>query len=310
MNSLVKENILRYNRQPQLTSAFEYQLDALIEKEIFNNDIATLTGKIVEELSQYREESGISKVYLGISGGIDSALTAALFKRAGYMVTGVTMPIIQKQEETDRGFEVCAKLGIDHINKDLSQVYTQIHDGFMDKVEMDRNGLVRAGNLRARTRMMYLYDLANKHGGFVASTDNLSELAAGFWTLHGDVGDVAPIQSLTKSWEVPAMAEFLCVPNSVIEAVPTDGLGITASDEDSFGFSYLEFDLVLLNLMYTDMSPWAETPEDQRIVNAVKDKIRTTTFKRANPVNLNHPLDSGRFGRLQDIDKSLRHGNL
>ena len=62
--------------------------------------------------------------------------------------------------------------------------------------------------------MATLYNMAASHGGLVAGTDNYSELTAGFWTLHGDVGDISPIQSLLKSWEVPYLAKSLGVPRS------------------------------------------------------------------------------------------------
>jgi nicotinamide-nucleotide amidase len=267
----------------------------------------------MNDLKAYSEQSGISTVIMGISGGIDSALTAALFKKAGYFVTGVLLPIHQNESETARGREVCTRLGIQCLEKDLTHAYTDMIFYLRRDVDTlikqdDRASAMRRGNIRARLRMMTLYNLASLHQGFVASTDNFSELAAGFWTLHGDVGDVAPIQSLTKSWEVPAMAEFLGVPHSVIEAVPTDGLGITDSDEASFGFSYLEFDIVLLSMMYDDVEKLTATAQDAQIVDTVRDKIHSTGFKRANPVNLTHPQFPDRFLRLDVIDKNIRQG--
>ena len=195
---------------------------------------------------------------MGVSGGIDSALTAALFKNAGWNVTGLTLPIHQNTEETDRGIEACESLGINHLQVDLTQAFESYLQHATEEADAelhtrdfyeDKNARIRGGNIRARLRMITLYNQASLHKGIVGSTDNFSELAAGFWTLHGDVGDVAPIQSLTKSWEVPALAEMQGVPDSVVFAVPTDGLGVSSSDEDQFGFSYLEFDLALFKLV-------------------------------------------------------------
>lgn len=304
-----------------LTPAFQRQLERLIDVGIYDNQIHHIGSGIIQELKEYRSTSGINNVFVGISGGVDSALTAALFKRAGYRVTGVVMPILQNPEETQRGREVCDKLGLECIEKDLTEAYQFMEQTFSVGIdplvsEASDNAAKRRGNIRARLRMMTLYHLAAAHKGFVASTDNFSELAAGFWTLHGDVGDVAPIQSLTKSWEVPALAEFLCVPNSVIEAVPTDGLGITSSDEESFGFSYLEFDIVLLSLLYDQcdfgdkrtisIMHLEEEEQDYRIVQAVKDKIAATSFKRKNPCNLDHPLAPERFELLAEQDEILQ----
>jgi nicotinamide-nucleotide amidase len=150
--------------------------------------------------------------------------------------------------------------------------------------------------------------------GLVASTDNFSELAAGFWTLHGDVGDLAPIQSLIKSWEVPKLAEVYGVPTSTVFATPTDGLGFSNSDEDQFGFSYLEFDIVLLKLCQTsvtgrkEMLEYLNVPDsDADKVNRILDRIKGSTFKRSNPYNLSHPLQTNRYSGLTNIDTGLWH---
>ena len=244
----MKEQLFRYNTrngvQPVLSDWFNNQLNTLITFQSFEGNADKLKDKIVNDLVDYRNTYNINNIVLGMSGGIDSALTAALFKEAGWEVTGMTLPIHQNQEETDRGVEACKALGINHIQVDLSEAYDAYRilalkeadpDISVDVDQEDKSAKVRAGNIRARLRMITLYNMANKLGGIVGSTDNFSELSAGFWTLHGDVGDVAPIQSLTKSWEVPLLAEALGVPNSIVEATPTDGLGVDAGDEAQFG---------------------------------------------------------------------------
>lgn len=309
--STIINDIMRYNRQPVLSSFFQTRLDVLISYGLYPNSIPEMSRKISSYLFKYKRDHNIDHVFVGMSGGIDSALTASLFKAAGWNVHGVVMPIHQKQSETDCGVEACESLSITQHFVDLTPAYDNMIE-FYQTANIDYNNEMdsvpvrkRAGNVKARLRMMTLYNFASQYGGIVGSTDNFSELAAGFWTLHGDVGDVAPIQSLTKSWEVPAMAEYMGVPGSIIQAVPTDGLGISTSDEAQFGFSYLQFDIALFSLLQNfDINPL--TGSDQEIMQFVKKRISNTVFKRTNPLNLPHPLYDDRLEQLQELDIKLR----
>ena len=318
----LKNVILEYNRKPELSPAFDKLLDGYIKdgKYMSIEKLQVLRNDIIQQLVSYANTYKISNVCVGISGGIDSALTASLFRDAGYHVIGVTMPINQIEEETDRGIETCQALGIDHRHIDLTEAYEQVikqefklDAGLINKSVDSR---IRKGNIRARLRMITLYNLAGASQGFVASTDNFSELAAGFWTLHGDVGDVSPIQSLSKSWEVPALAEMQGVPDSVVFAVPTDGLGGSSSDEDQFGFSYLEFDLALFKVLenvdgvefenvVSDIVGFKDA-KDKLIVDRVIDRIKGTTYKRFNPYNLKHTFEKDRYDLLEKLDNQLR----
>lgn len=318
----MKSTILEYNRRPVLSPAFDKLLESYIKsgKYMSFEKLQLLRNGIVQDLVEYANKYQISNVVIGMSGGIDSALTASLFRDAGYHVIGVTMPINQIEEETDRGVEACQALGIDHRHIDLTEAYEQllkqqykIDAGLINK---SVDSKMRKGNIRARLRMITLYNLAGASQGFVASTDNFSELAAGFWTLHGDVGDVSPIQSLSKSWEVPALAEMQGVPDSVVFAVPTDGLGISSSDEEQFGFSYLEFDLALFKLLENmdgvefehsaaDVAGFKDA-KDKLIVEEVASRIRNTTYKRYNPYNLKHTFEKDRYDLLDKLDNQLR----
>ncbi len=311
----IQENIQRYNRDPSLSPWFQERLTDLISYGVYHNNIADLSRSVISELAKYKIKYGIDTIVLGMSGGIDSAVTAALFKNAGWNVTGVVMPIHQNPDETARGEEACEALGINLQKIDLTSAYDNLVEFYQDtdvdfnKELVDDNMKeqnIRTGNIRARLRMITLYNLASKLGGCVASTDNFSELAAGFWTLHGDVGDVSPIQAMTKSWEIPALAEYLGVPQSIVEAKPTDGLGIADGDEDQFGFSYLEFDIALFSLMRGGVDMELLNEQDKAIVQAVADRVRSTTYKRANPFNLVHPFDSPRYEDLEQLDIYLR----
>jgi NAD+ synthetase len=329
-----RNKLLQLNREPLLSPWFRKQLNTLMEDGVYHDNIEGLHDSIVRSLGKYRVDHGIDDVVIGMSGGIDSAVTGALFKNAGWNVTGVTLPILQDEQETIRGEEAIQALQFNYESVDLTESYEHFRNIGAGQLDTDirrptlsiseKSTHVRLGNLRARLRMATLYNLAGKLKGCVGSTDNFSELAAGFWTLHGDVGDIAPIQSLTKSWEVPALAEFMGVPQSIISAVPTDGLGIANGDEDQFGFSYLEFDIAMFTMFKNigniqqngtwSQDTWSQTcrnmelemEQDLAIVENVKGRIASTVYKRQNPFNLPHPLDENRYSNLEQLDNQLR----
>jgi NAD+ synthase len=311
----IRKDILQYNTRqgvaPVLSTFFSNHLNKLIEIGAFSTKIEDIRDFLVTDLATYKNKYNLSNIVLGMSGGIDSALTAALFKKAGWNVTGLTLPIHQNPEETQRGIDACKALGITHKQVDLSDAYDNLlsHQHEMppvDGTEDDKASKIRRGNIRARLRMITLYNEAARQNGIVGSTDNFSELSAGFWTLHGDVGDVAPIQSLSKSWEVPALADMMGVPQETVYATPTDGLGVDAGDEAQFGFTYLHFDIVLLGLLNNIFSNEGADENDVAIIDSVKSKIKATGYKRINPVNLNHPLrGNGLYDSLQILDNLL-----
>ena len=292
-------------------------MDQLIDTNVYQdvNALEDTGQKIVTALKNYSKHHKINNVVLGMSGGVDSALTAALFQAAGWTVTGLVMPIHQNSRETKRGIEACSVLGIDYKHVDLTDTYEELLKNLskFDETLKDEKETLRRGNLRVRLRMMTVYNEASKQGGLVGSTDNFSELAAGFWTLHGDVGDLAPIQSLCKSWEVPRLADVYGVPVSTVFATPTDGLGISHGDEDQFGFSYLHFDIVLLAAIQHKfasreelLSILAVDDKDLPTVNKILDRIKNSTFKRKNPYNITHPQQDNRYVGLEQIDSALR----
>lgn len=321
----IKQQILDLSRQNNigaLSPWFDAQLDAAITKSVFlpTAELDRVSNEIVAQLEQYRVAVNRSTVVLGMSGGVDSALTAALFKKAGYRVIGVTMPINQDPAETERGVEACNVLGIEHKHVDLTMAYANLKSELGDSTLMDvgdKAVRIRLGNIRARLRMITLYNIAHLNDGFVASTDNLSEKFAGFWTICGDVGDVAPIQSLWKSWEVPYLAKANGVPESTYRATPTDGLGIDNGDEAQLGASYLEFDLMAEAIGAALNDAGIDTVEavrnklafgdDERaqiVFNNVVKRVGATWFKRYGTVNLRHPQQD-RYSMLGKVDYVL-----
>jgi nicotinamide-nucleotide amidase len=304
----LRDDILELSRQHQigpLSPFLSDVFDQAVLGEHFSGrpKLIKINEFIIGRTRLYGEKSGRQVVVLGMSGGVDSALTAAIFAKAGYHVVGVTMPIDQDPVETERGVEACRALGIEHRHIDLSPLYKAtveaqlLLDSALTGPGVDRTVRVRLGNIRARLRMVTLYNLASARGGLVASTDNLSELGAGFWTLHGDVGDFSPIQALLKSWEVPSLAQLNGVPESTVRATPTDGLGIAAGDEAQLGCSYLEWDLLVYALGNGLDIPAGEA----RVRAAVMSRMKATWFKRRNPLRVPHPLED-RYAMIDGID--------
>ncbi|WP_170763819.1 NAD(+) synthase [Ruegeria lacuscaerulensis] len=322
----LEAEILRLSRQDQsggLSPWFADTLHQQIETGIYSppavleQDMGALIGRLVD----YRENSGLSKVAIGMSGGVDSALTAALFKEAGWQVFGYTMPILQDPSETERGVQACRQMSIEHAQIDLTAQYQSMVAALeaVDPTLRDatsKAARVRNGNIRARLRMITLYNQAHSLGGLVASTDNFSELSAGFWTINGDVGDLAPIQSLLKSWEVPWMARVIGIPDSIWKAKPTDGLGIDDGDEAQIGATYLQWDITVQALMglfsqgqggvdrNTISALSAENdPAAHPILKTVETRLRATRFKRSGPQMLPHPREP-RFELLSQVDRA------
>jgi NAD+ synthetase len=328
----IRYEVLDLSRQNQignLNGWFSNRLDSLIKEGYFPDrpELEVINQTIINNVATYRIETRTATVVLGMSGGVDSALTAAIYKSAGYRVVGVTMPINQAQDETDRGVEACTALGIEHRHIDLSDLYnhTLVAQSELDSQinEEDPTDAVRIrrGNVRARLRMITLYNLASMLGGFVASTDNLSELTAGFWTLHGDVGDLAPVQSLTKSWEIPYLARLNGVPESTVRAKPTDGLGISDGDEAQLGCSYLEWDIMFFSIYEalrnggtSDVSTLrgelglsgglGGQTRQAEVFDAVTRRMGATWFKRKNPLNIKHALQN-RYTMVDVVDDAL-----
>lgn len=204
---------------------------------------------IVSWLKAYSDRSGTDGFVIGISGGIDSALTSTLCALTGKKVIVLNMPIRQHKTELDRGVEHIEWLKKKHSNVSS---YSQNLTGIFEKMESDYpkeiQDFLTMANTRARLRMTTLYAFAGHHRLLVAGTGNkIEDFGIGFFTKYGDGGvDVSPIADLMKS-EVYALAAELGVVESILQARPTDGLFADArTDEDQIGASYDELEWAML----------------------------------------------------------------
>ncbi len=207
-----------------------------------------VTNHIVNWLKEYAQNAGVNGFVVGISGGIDSAVTSSLCARTGLPTLCVEMPIHQAESQVNRGKEHIAFLKENYRNvtseiTDLTEVF-EVFKSALPKVKTSENVDLPLANTRARLRMTTLYYFAGKNGLLVAGTGNkVEDFGVGFYTKYGDGGvDVSPIADLMKS-EVYELASYLNITQSIQKAQPTDGLfGDSRTDEDQLGASYDELE--------------------------------------------------------------------
>jgi len=212
----------------------------------------TVNNHIVSWLKNYAEKANIKGFVVGISGGIDSAVTSTLCAQTGLQTLCVEMPIHQAENQVLRGQEHINFLknkfkNVENVNADLTQSYDVLANTLPKSENIELLNLTLA-NTRARLRMTTLYYFAGINGYLVAGTGNkIEDFGVGFFTKYGDGGvDISPIADLLKS-EVKLLAEYLGVISSIIIAKPTDGLfGDDRSDEDQLGANYDELEEAML----------------------------------------------------------------
>lgn len=237
---------------------------------------------IVEFIKRQLTSAVFSKLIVGLSGGIDSSVTAALCVKAvgADNVFGVMLPYRKSHPDSlNHAYEVAELLNIKHEVIDISPMV----DSYFKKYAIDAD-ILRKGNRMARERMCVLYDLSAKYKALVAGTGNLSELMIGYCTQYGDSACAfEPLGHLYKT-EVYQMAEILGLPKSVITKEPTADLWEGQTDEDEMGITYAELDEILYNMldMKKDDKELISTFSVEKI-DKVKKMIKASEFKRRMP---------------------------
>ena len=207
---------------------------------------------IVNWLKSYANNAKVNGFVVGISGGIDSAVTSSLCAQTGFPTLCIEMPIHQAQNQVNRGREHIDQLqnrfqNVSRAEANLTPIYESFK-GEMPYVNDETKYHLSLANTRARLRMTTLYYFAGIHGYLVAGTGNkVEDFGVGFYTKYGDGGvDVSPIADLMKS-DVYALGKYLQIPDSIQKAASTDGLfGDNRTDEDQLGASYDELEWAML----------------------------------------------------------------
>lgn len=286
-------------------------------------------GAIAGGVDYLQDNKEIKSLVVGVSGGVDSAVTTAIaseccseMRHRGRPVYLIGAHLSIGGNATNEAEHLKDILLARNVMKkycdrytfiDLDEIYNKVievddiisvkHKELLsvdeerqlddDDLELSPSEKIRAGNIKARLRMIYLYNLANASKGLVLSTDNLTEYNLGFWTLHGDVGDFGLIQNLWKT-EVFRVANF--IGGSVKECTnkpPTDGLGITDTSLDQIlpGWekkfkshieAYEYVDTILIEYLGKEQSVDKDHPVIKRHLNS--------KFKRMNPYNVSREI--------------------
>lgn len=260
------------------------------------------TQKCIQWIKDYYKDNPNGKAIIGISGGKDSTVAAALCVEAlgAHRVVGVLMPNGTQTDIAD-SYRICAELGIEPMEINIWNICRAFNaattDG--DEPSIFNNPMVKT-NLPARVRMTVLYMVAAFHpGSRVVNTCNRSEDYVGYSTKFGDAaGDFSPLGKLTVR-EILEIGDDLNLPYDLVHKIPSDGM-CGKSDEDNLGFSYEELDNFLLHT----------GPISEETMEKI-DKLHKSTRHKYEPMPMFDPneviIDFAQMS-LFDYDKQLKRG--
>jgi NAD+ synthase len=246
--------------------------------KILKIDAEKFKKHLVSFIRAKLQKAGFSKLVVGMSGGVDSAVVAALSKEAigAQNVTGVILPYSSSDPQNIKDAELVIKiLGLNRRHVDITPMvdaYFSLHPA---------SDLTRRGNKMARERMSVLYDISAEIKALVIGTSNKSEIMMGYGTLFGDLAcALNPIGNLYKT-QVRQLAAHLKIPEQIIKKPPTADLWQGQTDEGELGLSYEKLDTFLYYLVnrgYNDKQ-LKDQGFDQELIDKLKGKIKANEFK-------------------------------
>lgn len=236
------------------------------------------SGRIEQLIRHAVFASGASGIVIGISGGIDSAVAAALCCRAlpADRVLGLFLPTrVTREMDRDDAADLCTRLGMPFREISMEPVLSACRDILGCDVSPRVNG-----NLIARTRMTFLYFYANQENRLVCGTSNRTEYLLGYCTKYGDsAADLQPLLHLYKT-EIRVLAREIRVPEQIIQKIPSAGLWEGQEDEKEIGLAYDRIDAALIRLAGAG---WKASDPDETLVMA---RVEAASHKRLPPPNL------------------------
>jgi len=244
--------------------------------------------QLIDFLKDEVKKTGLEKVTVGLSGGLDSAVVAILCKEAfGDKLNCVLMPsAYSSQSSSDHAIELCKKFDIKY---EIISIAPMV-DSFVNNMDEDR---LRIGNFSARMRMAVLYDVSSREKSLVVGTSNKSEILLGYGTIFGDIAcAINPIGQMYKSDEFE-FAKILGVVDSILTKAPSADLWEGQSDEDELGYSYSTMDEVLK--LYVDEKKTKDElislGFEEKLIDMIDYKIKSNAFKGKLPTIANIKWD-------------------
>lgn len=226
------------------------------------------------------KKTGLNKVTVGLSGGLDSAIVAVLCKEAFQdNLNCVLMPSqFSSKQSSEHAIELCEKFNIKYETISIAPMV----EAFMPNMKDDK---LRIGNFSARMRMSTLYDVSAREKSLVVGTSNKSEILLGYGTMYGDTAcAINPIGEMYKSDEFE-FAKFLNITDAIINKAPSADLWEGQSDEDELGYSYKQMDEVLKELFDNNKSAddLISNGVDEKLVNMCVNRFKANEFKGKTP---------------------------